>query len=99
MFAIIETGGKQYKIEKDSIIRIEKINGVVGETIEINEVLLAQNGSEMLNASEVRIKAEILEQKKDKKVIIFKKKRRANYRRKAGHRQPLTVLKVRDIIV
>ena len=101
MYAIIKTGGKQYRVSKDDIIEVEKLDAEAGKTISLDEVLLvgdkgsAKIGTPMVSGASV--KATVLDQKKDKKVIIFKKKRRQNYRRKNGHRQRLTVLKITEI--
>lgn len=102
MFAVIKTGGKQYKVGRDSTIKVEKIEGELGAKIHLNQVLMiGENsrpsfiGTPMVNGAIVT--AEIVRQFKDDKVIIFKKKRRKNYRRKNGHRQELTELKILDI--
>ena len=102
MFAIIKTGGKQYKIKERDIIFVEKLNNKKGDTIKLEEVLLLSDdvkdikiGTPYLKG--ISIKAEVLEQKKSKKVIVFKKKRRKNYKRKNGHRQNITVLKILKI--
>lgn len=103
MFAVIETGGKQYKVSKDSIIKVEKIEGEVGQAIEFNKVLMVKNsdtdsaiGAPFLK--NVLVKAEILNQARAPKIIVFKKKRRQNYRRKAGHKQHLTHVKILDLV-
>ena len=99
MFAIVKTGGKQYKVAKDSIIKVEKIEGNPGSKVELDQVLLVGEdskasyvGTPMVKGAKVT--AEIVSQFKDDKIIVFKKKRRQNYRRKAGHRQNLTELKI-----
>jgi len=102
MFAVIKTGGKQYKVAKNDIISVEKLLGEPGDKLELNEVLmLGEDGKAPKIGSplieKARIVAEILEQSKDDKIIVFKKKRRHNYRRKRGHRQNLTVLKVLEV--
>jgi large subunit ribosomal protein L21 len=102
MFAIIKTGGKQYKIKENDIIFVEKIKNNKGDKIDIKDVLLLSNDKTNIKVGTpflkgITIKAEVLEQKKDKKVIVFKKKRRKNYRRKNGHRQEITVLKILKI--
>ena len=102
MFAIIKTGGKQYRVAKDDLIKVEKLDGEEGSTITLDQVLLVGNedgqtvGAPLVDGAAVE--AEVIQQKKDKKVIIFKKKRRQNYRRKRGHRQEITVLKVTNIV-
>lgn len=90
MFAIIKTGGKQYKVAKDDKIKVEKLDGEAGATVDC-EVLFGEGGK---SAS---VTAKILEHIKAPKVIIFKKKRRQNYRRKRGHRQQQTVIQITDI--
>lgn len=97
MYAVIKTGGKQYRVAKDDKITVEKIAGNTGEKVTIDEVLMVGDkiGTPVLKGASV--KAEILEQTRGDKVIVFKKKRRQGYRRKNGHRQDLTVLKITDI--
>jgi large subunit ribosomal protein L21 len=100
MFAVIRTGGKQYRVAKDDVITVEKLAGDVGASITIGEVLMAGEGGGAKIGSALKgasVTAEIVEQGKADKVIIFKKRRRHNYRRKRGHRQPQTVLRVTDI--
>ena len=86
MYAVIKTGGKQYRVTEGDLLRIEKINGEVGEAIEIEEVLMIANGEEVEVGrpvlSESRVVGEIVEQGKGKKVIVFKSKRRKGYRKK-----------------
>ena len=101
MYAIIQTGGKQYRVTENQIIQIEKIPGKEGDHVQFAEVLAIESekginiGTPYLK--DMKISAEILEQKKDKKILIFKKKRRHNYRRKKGHRQNLTTLRIMDV--
>ena len=101
MYAVIQTGGKQYRVQKDDIIEVELIDAEKGAAVTLDEVLLvgsegkAKIGAPMVSGASV--KATVLDQKRDDKVIVFKKKRRQNYRRKNGHRQSLTVLKITDI--
>ncbi|MGL9732557.1 MAG: 50S ribosomal protein L21 [Wolbachia sp.] len=96
MFAVIETGGKQYLVKKGSIIKIEKLEVEEGKEIEIDKVVfLSDNG--LSYSPNATVKAEVLEQRRGEKVIIFKKKRRKNYRRKTGHRQYITVLRINEI--
>ncbi len=102
MFAVIKTGGKQYKVAKDDVIRVEKLPGEAGQAVEFAEVLMlggeagATVGSPLVDGATV--KATVLEQIRDDKIIVFKKKRRKKYRRTAGHRQSLTVLRVTEIV-
>lgn len=97
MFAVIETGGKQYRVKKDDVIEVEKLDAAKGAKVTIDRVLMvgAKIGAPLVSGASVA--AEVIDQIKDDKVIIFKKKRRQNYRRKNGHRQQLTVLKITDI--
>ena len=102
MYAVIKTGGKQYRVAKDDIIEVELLDAEVGGSVTLGEVLLVggNDGSAKIGAplvSGASVKATVLNQKKDDKIIVFKKKRRQNYRRKNGHRQRLTVLKITDI--
>lgn len=90
MFAVIRTGGKQYKVAKDDKISVEKLEAKEGESIEV-EVLYAEGGKK------AKVSAKVLEHKKDPKVVIFKKRRRQNYRRTKGHRQNHTVLQITDV--
>ena len=90
MFAVIRTGGKQYKVTKDDTIKVEKLEAKEGSSVDC-DVLYAEGGKK------ASVKATILEHTRGKKVTIFKKKRRQNYRRTKGHRQDLTVLKITDV--
>ena len=100
MYAVIKTGGKQYKVSAGDLLKVEKLDGAVGDTIELNEVLMV-GGEEVKIGTpllpEAKVKAQIVEQAKDKKVLVFKSKRRKTYRKKYGHRQPITRLKITDI--
>jgi large subunit ribosomal protein L21 len=101
MFAVIRTGGKQYRVAPEDIIEIEKIAGEPGDIIVLGEVLLLggegdpKTGSPIAGAT---VAAEVLEQKRDDKIIVFKKKRRQGYRRTQGHRQSLTALRITEIL-
>ncbi len=97
MFAVIRTGGKQYTVAKDDVILVEKLEGKAGDTITIGEVLALDSKVGAPLVSGASVAAEILNQTKGDKVLIFKKRRRHNYRRKNGHRQQLTALKITDI--
>lgn len=100
MFAIIKTGGKQYKVAENDVLRVEKLDVQPGTTVEL-EVLLVNDGKKdhigMPTVAGAKVQATVVEQMRDRKVIIFKKTRRHNYRRKNGHRQHLTVLKITKI--
>ncbi len=101
MFAIIENNGKQFKVTKDSQIRIDLTEDKKGAKISFDKVLLTSDGKKVnVGTPEVKgasVSAEVIEHIKDKKVIVFKKKRRHNYRRKHGHRQDYTVVKIKEI--
>ena len=98
MYAVIATGGKQYRVEKDDVLRVEKIPGEIGDSVSFDKVLMfadADNvsiGRPMLE--NVTVKGHIVEQDRAKKLIVFKFKRRKRYRRKQGHRQSYTAVKV-----
>src|SRR5210317_540834 len=100
MYAVIKTGGKQYKVSAGDLLKVEKLAGAVGETIELDEVLMV-GGEEVKIGTPLlpnaKVTATIVEQGKDKKIMVFKSKRRKNYRKKYGHRQPLTRLKITNI--
>ena len=97
MFAIVKEGNKQYLVREGNVIYVEKMDAEVGSKVSLNNVLSVNGqliGQDVKSAS---VKAEVLDQKKDDKVIVFKKKRRQGYRRKRGHRQQLTVLRIAEI--
>lgn len=94
MFAIVRTGGKQYRVAAGDKIAVEKLAGEAGDVIALNDVLLAGDGGEAKDLAGVVVSAEIIAQAKAEKVVIFKKKRRHNYRRKLGHRQQHTILRI-----
>ncbi|QZH76492.1 MAG: 50S ribosomal protein L21 [Erythrobacter sp.] len=94
MFAVVRTGGKQYRVAEGDKIAVEKLAGEAGDTIVLNDVLLAGEGDDLADASKITVSAEVIAQAKSEKVIVFKKRRRHNYRRKAGHRQQLTLLRI-----
>ncbi len=94
MFAVVRTGGKQYRVAAGDKIVIEKIDGEAGDSITLGDVLLAGEGSELKSVEGFVVAAEIIAQAKADKVIVFKKRRRHNYRRKNGHRQQHTILKI-----
>ncbi len=101
MYAVIKTGGKQYKVRPRERITVEKISGEPGTEIELNEVLLVGEGEEVKVGqplvSEAKVIAKILEQGRSRKILVFKKKRRKNYKKKQGHRQYYTVLEIQEI--
>ena len=102
MFAVIKTGGKQYKVAKDDVIVVEKLAGDAGEVVAFESVLMVGEGAETKAGAPfvegVCVAGEVVEQTRGDKVLVFKKKRRQNYRRTKGHRQDLTVVKITDIL-
>lgn len=102
MYAVIRTGGKQYRVAPDDIIEVEKLAGEAGEIIQFSEVLMlggegdTQIGTPTVSGASVA--AQVIEQKRADKIIVFKKKRRKNYRRKKGHRQHLTAVRITEIL-
>ena len=103
MFAVISSGGKQYKVSNDTVLTVNKITGEGGENITIDEVLFASDGKGLSlgspNIKDAKVKFEIIKQDRDRKILVFKKQRRKNFRRKNGHKQDITFLKVLDIEV
>ena len=97
MFAVLRTGGKQYRVAAGDKIAVEKLAGEAGDTIRLGEVLLASDGGEVVDAAGIVVSAEIIAQARSEKVIVFKKRRRHNYRRKNGHRQSLTLLRILSV--
>jgi large subunit ribosomal protein L21 len=101
MYAVIKTGGKQYRVTAGDVISVEKLVAEPGSTISLDEVLMVgEAGNPTVGTPTVAgasVKAEVVEQTRGDKIIVFKKKRRQGYRRKAGHRQDLTVLRITDI--
>ena len=97
MFAIVRTGGKQYRVAAGDKIVVEKLDGEAGSTVTLGDVLLAGEGSELQPTDGLTVSAGIIAQAKGEKVIVFKKRRRHNYRRKNGHRQNHTILKITAI--
>jgi large subunit ribosomal protein L21 len=94
MFAVVRTGGKQYRVAAGDKIAVEKLAGEAGDKITLGDVLLAGSEGTIADAAKVLVSAEIIAQAKSEKVIVFKKRRRHNYRRKNGHRQQLTLLRI-----
>ncbi len=97
MFAIVRTGGKQYRVAAGDKIVVEKLDGEAGSSVTLGDVLLAGDGAELKSVEGLTVSAEIIAQAKADKVIVFKKRRRHNYRRKNGHRQQHTILKITAI--
>jgi len=101
MYAVVVTGGKQYKVEEGETLRVEKLAGEVGEEVVLDNVLLFSDG-ENLNIGQpvlegAKVKAEIVEQGREKKIIVFKYKKRKRYRKKQGHKQHFTAIKIKQI--
>ncbi len=101
-YAVIKTGGKQYRVAPNDTLTIEKVAGEAGATVEFTEVLMVGGEGEAKvgkpTIAGAKVTAEVVEQGRGDKVIAFKKRRRKNSRRKRGHRQELTTVKIRDII-
>ena len=101
MYAVIKTGGKQYRVAQGDVVRVEKLVGQVGDKITLSEVLFVGGNGEVKIGTptlpDVKVTAEILDQGRAKKIIVFKKKRRKSYSRKRGHRQRLTTIKITEI--
>lgn len=102
MFAVIKTGGKQYRVAANDVLTIEKLEAIAGDTVEFTEVLVIGEGADAaIGAPFVKgasVKAEVVEQNRGKKVIAFKKRRRQNSKRSRGHRQHHTVVRITDIV-
>ena len=102
MFAIVKTGGKQYRVVADDILKVEKLDGEKGDKILLTDVLLIADGDKQTVGAPMiagaAVETEVIAQGRAKKIIVFKKKRRQNYRRKRGHRQDITILRVTNII-
>ena len=102
MFAVVRTGGKQYRVAPEDVIQVERLAAEAGQTIELSEVLaIGDNDSVSLGRPLVdgaRVAATVVEHKRGDKIIVFRKKRRKNFRRKRGHRQDLTVLRIDEIL-
>lgn len=100
MYAVVRTGGKQYKVAVNDVIRVETLPGAQGDPIVLGDVLLLADNDTMKlggDLDDVQVSGTIVRHLRDKKILVFKKKRRKNYRRKQGHRQNLTELKITGI--
>jgi large subunit ribosomal protein L21 len=101
MYAVVQTGGKQYRVETGQTIRVERLEGDVGKKVEIADVLLVADGEKLAigrpRVAGARVRAEIVKQGKERRLVIFNYRRRKRYRRKQGHRQPFTALKITAI--
>ena len=101
MFAVIKTGGKQYRVAAEDVVKIEKVAGGRGEIVSFDEVLLIGGDAVTLGSPTVAgasVAAEVIEQSRGPKVIAFKKRRRKNSRRKRGHRQEFTTVRIKEIV-
>ena len=101
MYAVIQTGGKQYRVANGDVITVEKLEGEAGSTLAIEPVLMVNDGKNTQVGTPIvegaAVTAEVVEQTRGKKIVVFKKKRRQGYQRTRGHRQELTVLRVVDV--
>ncbi len=101
MYAIVKTGGKQYRVSKGDSLKVEKLSGEIGSSLEIKDVLAVGSGDDLKVGTPVvenaSVLAEVVAQGKAKKVIVFKKKRRKGYKKRQGHRQEYTELKIKEI--
>ena len=97
MFAVIKTGGKQYKVAKDDTIVVEDLNAEIGSTVTFGNVLALDEKIGTPNIAGAKVSAKVVKQTRDDTVIVFKKKRRQGYRRKNGHRQYISIVKITDI--
>ena len=103
MYAVIRTGGKQYKVHEEQILKVEKLEGTEGSQIEFDDILMYSDGETITlgspNVENALVKAHILDQGKGKKTLVFKYKRRKGYRKMRGHRQDYTEIKIESITV
>jgi large subunit ribosomal protein L21 len=101
MYAVIKTGGKQYRVQPGETVQVEKLDAEVGKTVEFNEVLLVADGENVRlgtpHVAGVKVVTEVVDQGRDTKILVYKYRRRKAWHRKQGHRQPFTALKVTEI--
>lgn len=101
MFAVIKTGGKQYRVNEGDVLKVEKLSGEKGSTVELSEVLAVGEGEAIKvgtpTVAGAKVVAQVVEQGKDKKIIVFKKRRRKGFAKKQGHRQEYTAIKIQEI--
>jgi large subunit ribosomal protein L21 len=101
MYAVIQTGGKQYRVQPGETVQVEKLDAEVGKTVEFTEVLLVADGENVRlgtpHVAGVKVTAEVVDQGRDSKILVYKYRRRKAWHRKQGHRQPFTALKVTEI--
>ncbi len=102
MYAVVKTGGKQYRVSKDDTILVEKLDAQEGETVTLSDVIMLGDGGNVTigkpKVANAAVEARVVSQTRGPKIIIFRRKRRKNHRRTQGHRQDLTLLKVTDIL-
>ncbi len=102
MYAVIETGGKQYRVQQGDIIFVEKLEAEAGENVEFDKVLLVSKEGDVLAGKpyleDAKVEAKVLEQGKAKKILVFKYKAKKNYKKKQGHRQPYTKVQIENIV-
>ena len=102
MYAVIETGGKQYRVQEGDTLFVEKLNAEVGSTVDFDKVLVVSKDGELLAGKPyvdgAKVEASVVDQGKAKKIIVFKYKAKKNYRKKTGHRQPFTKVKIDKIV-
>ncbi|HLW27535.1 MAG TPA: 50S ribosomal protein L21 [Kiloniellales bacterium] len=103
MYAVIKTGGKQYRVAKDEVLEVERLPGEAGSSLQLEEVLLVSGDDGVTigtpTVAGAVVSAEVVEQTRGKKITVFKKKRRKHYRRTLGHRQDLTRIRITDIAI
>jgi len=101
MYAIVETGGKQYRVEPGSVIQVEALDAEIGSMITLDRVLLVNKEDTVVvgapHVESAKAVAEVMSHGRDRKVLVFKKKRRKNYHRTIGHRQPFTTLRIKEL--
>lgn len=100
MFAIIQTGGKQYKVQAGDVVKVEKLEANVGDNVNFDVLLTSDNGTIVAGnpiLKNVSCNAQVVEQGKGEKIVVYKYKAKKNYRRKQGHRQPFTAVKILEI--
>jgi len=101
MYAVIQTGGKQYRVQPGETVQVEKLDAEVGKTVEFNEVLMVADGENVRlgtpHVAGAKVVAEVVDQGRDTKILVYKYRRRNAWHKKQGHRQPFTALKVTEI--
>jgi len=102
LYAVIRTGGKQYKVQEGDVLKLEKLAAEIGDTVEFDQVLAVKTDGELKIGTPyvegAKVTAKVLEQGKGKKIVVFKYKPKKNYRRKQGHRQPFTSVRIEKIV-